>query len=1303
MANYNPNITSSNATGSFSETANTTGSNALHNLSGTMNFTDRDRSDTHTTSSSLKSAVLSSGSVIPGATLAHINSAMSSTIQSDSNGSGKLKWTFSAEDDDFDFLAKNQTLTLTYEVKLFDNHGGSTKKTVTVTITGTDDKPVIDFGVNALVSEQENQTLSLSPDTVNVAVHFVDVDLTNTGHTATVIDVSASGATGGLLPGVLGELELRSFFHINNVVKTSGSSNGTINTTFSAPDLAFDYLSEGEIVDITYTIRLNDNAGGITTQTVVITVVGSNDAPKYFCGPDTASLVEGEDLSPAGDLTASGDLPFADIDLSDGHTVSTSVTTTRSGGGAVPLTEAQLLAALSTTVSPDSTNHLFGEVDWAFALDNDDVSFLNSGETLTITYTVTLIDDAGGTDTEIVTVTILGTNDAVIVTSGPGAASLAEFADVTGDPTPNSTTPVPTGSITFTDTDVGDTHSVNVTVANAAWSAGGAAPAATLADLPAALITTLNDSTGSGSGSVDWSFSIPDFDLDFLAAGETLEVTYDVAISDGPTSASQTVTITIDGANDLPVITSGPGSDSTAEQPGVTGSPDPDTGSGGTLSFTDVDLSDTHTVSVLLNSAVWSSGGTIPTQTETDLLAALSAALSDSTGSGSGSVDWSFSIPDFDLDFLAGGETLTVTYDIVVADAFASSTQTVTVTITGAEDPLIVNPLSATVSDTVAIDDGSLIFLGNVIADAGDSAGDFSTTLSISDVNGSAANVGVPISGAYGSLFIAEDGTYFFVADASLDLLPEGATASESYTFTVTDSLGRSETETLTLNFTGSNEAPIIVSAAASGSVTEDRGPTVLTNGDFETGDLTGWTASSSLITVEFLGNGGVFEDYTVRLAPGPTATLSQDVVTTPGLTYTLTFYVSGDSESTNNQFTASWDGVQILQIDDNQVGGLTAYTFSLVGGAGPTTHLEFSYFDDDGIAMYLDHVEVLPASGPATEETDGSVSFTDPDSGDTHTASFVAQGGAYFGTFSLDPVSESSGSGSVVWHFTVDNADIQFLAEGETLTQVYTVSVNDGGGAFATQDVTVTIVGTNDAPSATVDDTIITDADVNNGLAIPQWALGWNDVDPDTADTLGATNVGGASGGSVVDFGVVLFFDDATLGGSFTYQATDGTATGPTGTATVINTAAGSNLTGTGADEILVSAIGDAASLDGGGGDDILIGNTGAHTLTGGSGDDVFAFEQVPDALNTITDFTSGGDMIAISAGAFGSGLAAGMDTSLVFESSPDDQFFGAIFHYDTTNSVLYFSSDGTTASAIVVAQLQSGAALNAQDLMIV
>ena len=93
------------------------------------------------------------------------------------------------------------------------------------------------------------------------------------------------------------------FFHVDNVVKTSGSSNGTINTTFSAPDLAFDYLADGEQLDITYAVQLDDHAGGITTQNVVVTVIGTNDAPVFLCGPDTEHLAEGQNVDPSGNLT----------------------------------------------------------------------------------------------------------------------------------------------------------------------------------------------------------------------------------------------------------------------------------------------------------------------------------------------------------------------------------------------------------------------------------------------------------------------------------------------------------------------------------------------------------------------------------------------------------------------------------------------------------------------------------------------------------------------------------------------------------------------------------------------------------------------------------------------------------------------------------------------------------------------------------------------------------------------------------------------------------------------------------------
>ena len=110
---------------------------------------------------------------------------------------------------------------------------------------------------------------------------------------------------------------------------------------------------------------------------------------------------------------------------------------------------------------------------------------------------------------------------------------------------------------------------------------------------------------------------------------------------------------------------------------------------------------------------------------------------------------------------------------------------------------------------------------------------------------------------------------------------------------------------------------------------------------------------------------------------------------------------------------------------------------------------------------------------------------------------------------------------------------------------------------------------------------------------------------------------------------------------------------------------------------------------------------------MTGGSGNDNFAFLQPSNGVGTITDFnnTSEQDHIVVSASGYGGGLTANMDTTSVFETSGDDQFSGsgAVFHFDTANETLYFSADGTQASAITLAQVQAGVTLHAHDLLIV
>ncbi len=82
------------------------------------------------------------------------------------------------------------------------------------------------------------------------------------------------------------------------------------------------------------------------------------------------------------------------------------------------------------------------------------------------------------------------------------------------------------------------------------------------------------------------------------------------------------------------------------------------------------------------------------------------------------------------------------------------------------------------------------------------------------------------IAGAYGTLTVLSDGTYFYIANAGLDAVLLGQNPTEQFNFTVSDNFGHSEATTLTFNVTGASEAPPITAAQAFGSVTEDAGPT---------------------------------------------------------------------------------------------------------------------------------------------------------------------------------------------------------------------------------------------------------------------------------------------------------------------------------------------------------------------------------------------------------------------------------------------------------------------------------------------
>jgi VCBS repeat-containing protein len=92
-----------------------------------------------------------------------------------------------------------------------------------------------------------------------------------------------------------------------------------------------------------------------------------------------------------------------------------------------------------------------------------------------------------------------------------------------------------------------------------------------------------------------------------------------------------------------------------------------------------------------------------------------------------------------------------------------------------------------------------------------------------------------------------------------------------------------------------------------------------------------------------------------------------------------------------------------------------------------------------------------------------GAITFTDADIADLHTATFAAEGSGYLGTFALNTGSIDSAD-SFGWSFAVTDSALDYLKAGQTLTQKYDLTVDDGHGGVALQTVTITLIGTDDA-----------------------------------------------------------------------------------------------------------------------------------------------------------------------------------------------------------------------------------------------
>jgi len=147
----------------------------------------------------------------------------------------------------------------------------------------------------------------------------------------------------------------------------------------------------------------------------------------------------------------------------------------------------------------------------------------------------------------------------------------------------------------------------------------------------------------------------------------------------------------------------------------------------------------------------------------------------------------------------------------------------------------------------------------------------------------------------------------------------------------------------------------------------------LVTNGDFETGDFTGWvqsgmTAEDDMGNLYYPGTGvytgqGVGGTYGAYLGPvGSMGYLTQSLATIAGQAYTLSWALDSGG-FTPNQFQVSWNGNVIFDQTNIPEQGFQTYSFSVLA-TGSSTSLEFG-FQNDPTFFHMDNVSAAAEPAP--------------------------------------------------------------------------------------------------------------------------------------------------------------------------------------------------------------------------------------------------------------------------------------------------------------------------------------------------
>ncbi|MFW1676993.1 VCBS domain-containing protein [Pontibacter sp. JAM-7] len=945
------------------------------------------------------------------------------------------KYSFNPSHPAYTSLGVNEQLIINIPVVVSDPHGGSDTKTLSVTVLGTNDAPVLSIVPPENVAE-------------DAVIMHGQLSSTEIDHGDTVAIYATTRHVDGF------------------VMHLDGSYD------FDPSHIAYQNLAENEVKELRIPLSVMDAHGAMDKGELIIRVTGTNDLPRMTAVPalavhegdavyhgqltatdiDTGDTLSYTETKPVAGFTMNadgsytfdpGNAAYNNLGFNEQRVIDIPIVVTDSRGGSdtqvlsvtvigtndapvisvVPPSDVREDAVMihghitSTDVDHGdmaiyaSTRHIDGFVmhpDGSYDFDPSHIAYQNlaQNEVKEIHLPLTVMDAHGAVDQGELIVRVTGTNDL------PSMVAVPALAAHEGDA-------IYHGQLTATDIDTGDTLSFSATK-------------------PVAGFTLHADGS--------YTFDPRDPAYDHLAPGDfdKLQIPVEVTDPHGGT-ATQTLEITVNGTNDNPVIVGQP-----------LQRVDEDGSVRGQFQVTDRDDNEHFSYNV-------------------------PAPVPGLTLAPDGS--YKFDASDSFYQYLKQGESLDLSIPVVVTDSHAGQTQSqIHIHITGTNDIPVIGGVDHAIGGVQQAQAGNLHIDGDLI---------------IMDVDAGQSNFQAQlIKGSYGILALDQNGHWGYTASANqpgLKMLHGSQHVEETFTVMTADGTPHD----IVIKIQGQN------TPAAFGGV-----------------------------------NAGMTMEDTVDTFSGKMS------VTDPNVGESK--FTVQDHDTAHGHISLTADGSWIYHLNDQDPavqalaakGTLTENI--VVGSVDGTPHIITI-----NIAGTNDQPVITGShAGKVTEDTSistavGTLTGSDVDAGAALTWAVAGSDQGQYGTIAVDPA-----TGQWTYHLDNSRAATQQLTDGQLQKETFTVELIDEYGAKSQQTVTISVIGANDGPvvfsSATLPGS---SEDVDVTLTSSQLLANATDVDLGESALLSIENLQ-VDHGTITDHhdGTFTFHPAANYNGdvTFTYDVQD-------------------------------------------------------------------------------------------------------------------------------------------------------------------